>query len=72
MASKNNKRRRGRKILPAIPKALNEQLLEQASKSKDQILEDLHTSVNGLTIEQYEKNKEQFGANTFGTRKQHR
>jgi hypothetical protein len=72
MASKKNKRKHGKKTLPIIPKALNEQLLEQASKSKDRILEDLHTSVNGLTIEQYEKNKEQFGANVIGNKKQHR
>jgi hypothetical protein len=60
-----------RKRLPQISNELNQKLLENASKSSDEILDIFHTTPNGLDSEQYEKLKEQYGPNAIGVKKQH-
>jgi magnesium-transporting ATPase (P-type) len=66
MAKKQRKKR-----LPQIAGELNQKLLENASKSNNEILETFHSSISGINQANYAKLKEQYGPNTIGGHKQY-
>jgi Mg2+-importing ATPase len=64
-------RKQKNKRLLQMPGELNQKLLSNASMSNDEVLDAFHTSYEGLDLNQYEKNKEQYGPNSIGSKKKH-
>jgi hypothetical protein len=70
MAKQEKKQKK--RFYPQIDAQRNEKLLEYSKKSNNEIFGEFKTSIHGLTDDQYNKSKEEFGSNDIGNKKKRR
>lgn len=75
-AKKESKTKRIRSIkknrTALLGKEQNDLLLTYAKKTPDQVYDDLHTTKNGLKLDQIDNLREQYGTNSFSSKKKER